>query len=199
MARQLSMDIAIEDKIYADRGSQGPPLLVGFTARDTVANPLHLARHLRRTDELAISIYLLRPVPENPGPLHDRIKGLSLKMSFGSGDNKQVIASPVDQITLDEFYIHPAKELNRKSFAFNAVAEHVWNAFPVANAPAYPDVHQLQENDPKEQKTVFHCLNVGSFVYTLLLKLQLDSGASFVYRVDPEMIVETEDVEPTQE
>jgi hypothetical protein len=190
---KYSIDIGFSKKLLRHPSTSLAALLSqGVTKVGVDGDPLHNARSFKTGDQLVITAYDFSQVTES-----EVAQQMSIEFFFTPALSDQVYACPIPSgPTFSNSKIYSA-ESREKSTAFE---ERGWRY-----------IIELGEGDKKypqdqlhgERRVVdpnpFTLENPGHFYYTILLAvIWPDDPAPKLFRVDPEMIVSTDDTPPDE-
>ncbi len=208
MTTLISLDIGFDWHALSKEGnrpsgsgdSDCPQLRYGFTVPGKKGNPVFMASQWHRGDGMLLTLY---NQTKDSAPT---IESLSLKLRFQPA-LKQKAESPVRypgkaagidplEYLNQQFAIHPIIAPEGYSTVFENCYPS-WHIYPPQQAsPKYPYNQLLDSRKPPEK-----CLEVkefGSFYYSIELLVGA-GGSSRTFRVDPEMVVDSNGQTPPDE
>lgn len=197
--RTVSLDIAFDRKsVLKEPEATHSILRFGFTVPDDEGNPVALAGSLYPKSELIIVIYDLtepRRCKDNR-PRESEVEEMSLRLGFqkariqdhGSPLPYKINLSPIH--FYDRFVIHPVVSPSGSCSTVFDVKGPAWSVHPVAEDPKTFPQNQLQR--ARKPPVVYdRLIHKGHFFYSLALNVKLKCGTTKFYRVDPEMVVDS--------
>lgn len=200
---QISLDLGFDRKGLVKYKNEDRVLLqYGFTRVDHEGNPVVVARGLRTADRLKVTLYDLTDDQSS------QIHSLSLSLSFQMARQqehlspcsfpkafKAVSTSPTTlEVPYRSYMIYCGIAGRGKSTVFEGEFP-IWNVHPPGEGPQTYPANQLDLRERMPPRASFVIENTGSFYLSVLLDVcwKDASGQEMTkkYRVDPEMIVDT--------